>query len=191
MVAGDVEAGEEFLRQLSPFVWRKYLDFAAVADIHAMKRRVHAFKVMAPSPWRTTSSSAAAASETSSSSPRRSSSLPAAVIPSSEQEDVIEALDRLAAGGWIALEAASELTEAYLFLRRIENRLQMVGDQQTHIIPAEPEELDRVARLSGFADTDEFADALIDRFKRVEAHYEALFEKIRPHPVRRQHRRCR
>ena len=44
VVAGDVEAGEEFLRQLSPFVWRKYLDFAAVADIHAMKRRVHAFK---------------------------------------------------------------------------------------------------------------------------------------------------
>ena len=44
VVAGDVEAGEEFLRQLSPFVWRKYLDFAAIADIHAMKRRVHAFK---------------------------------------------------------------------------------------------------------------------------------------------------
>ena len=77
----------------------------------------------------------------------------------------------------------SELTEAYLFLRRIENRLQMVGDQQTHIIPAEREELDRVARLSGFADTNEFGDALLAQFKRVEAHYEALFEKI-PEPPR-------
>ena len=44
VAAGDIAAGEEFLRQLAPFIWRKYLDFAAVADIHAMKRRVHAFK---------------------------------------------------------------------------------------------------------------------------------------------------
>ena len=95
----------------------------------------------------------------------------------------IETLERLAAGGWIAPEAAAELTEAYFFLRRIENRLQMVGDQQTHIIPAEREELDRVARLSGFADTNEFGDALLDQFKRVETHYEILFEKI-PEPPR-------
>ena len=44
IAAGDVVSGEEFLRQLSPFVWRKYLDYAAIADIHAMKRRVHAYK---------------------------------------------------------------------------------------------------------------------------------------------------
>ena len=44
IAAGDVATGEEFLRHLSPFVWRKYLDFAAIADIHAMKRRVHEFK---------------------------------------------------------------------------------------------------------------------------------------------------
>ncbi len=42
--AGDKALGEAFLRQLSPFIWRKYLDYAAVADIHAMKRRVHEFK---------------------------------------------------------------------------------------------------------------------------------------------------
>ena len=44
IIAGDIDAGEEFLRQLAPFIWRKYLDFAAIADIHAMKRRVHAHK---------------------------------------------------------------------------------------------------------------------------------------------------
>jgi glutamate-ammonia-ligase adenylyltransferase len=90
----------------------------------------------------------------------------------------VETLARLAKGGWIAAEAAKDLSEAYLFLRRIENRLQMIGDLQTHIIPAEPDELDRLARLSGFADTNEFGDALITRFKRVEAHYGALFEKL-------------
>ena len=184
VVAGDVEAGEDFLRQLSPFVWRKYLDFAAIADIHAMKRRVHAFK-----------GHGAVAVEGHDIKLGRGGIRDIEFFAQTQQliaggrhlelrtRGTIETLEQLAAGGWIAPEAASELTEAYLFLRRIENRLQMVGDQQTHIIPAEREELDRVARLSGFADTDEFGDALLDRFKRVETHYEILFEKI-PEPPR-------
>jgi glutamate-ammonia-ligase adenylyltransferase len=43
-VAGDIPAGQAFIKELAPFVWRKYLDFAAIADIHAMKRQIHAFK---------------------------------------------------------------------------------------------------------------------------------------------------
>jgi glutamate-ammonia-ligase adenylyltransferase len=184
VVAGDVEAGEEFLRQLSPFVWRKYLDFAAVADIHAMKRRVHAFK-----------GHGAVAVEGHNIKLGRGGIRDIEFFAQTQQliaggrhpelrtRGTIETLERLAAGGWIAPGAAEDLTEAYLFLRRIENRLQMVGDQQTHIIPAEPEELDRVAKLSGFIDTNAFGDALVDRFKRVEAQYEALFEKI-PEPTR-------
>ena len=42
--AGDIEAGEIFLDELAPFIWRKYLDFAAIADVHAMKRQIHAHK---------------------------------------------------------------------------------------------------------------------------------------------------
>jgi glutamate-ammonia-ligase adenylyltransferase len=182
VVAGDIEAGEEFLRQLAPFVWRKYLDFAAVADIHAMKRRVHEFK-----------GHGAIAVEGHDIKLGRGGIRDIEFFAQTQQliaggrhpelraRGTIETLERLAEEGWIAPEAASELTKAYLFLRRIENRLQMVGDQQTHIIPAEREELDRVARLSGFADTNEFGDALLAQFKRVEAHYEALFEKI-PEP---------
>jgi glutamate-ammonia-ligase adenylyltransferase len=42
--AGDIAAGEAILNELAPFVWRKYLDFAAVADVHAMKRQINAFR---------------------------------------------------------------------------------------------------------------------------------------------------
>ena len=42
-VAGDLAAGNALLAELAPFIWRKYLDFAAIADIHAMKRQIHAF----------------------------------------------------------------------------------------------------------------------------------------------------
>ena len=103
--------------------------------------------------------------------------------PELRTRGTIETLDHLAKGGWIAPDAAKELTAAYLFLRRIENRLQMVEDQQTHIIPAERAELDRVARLCGFAETNAFGDALLARFKRVETHYEALFEKLPDMPA--------
>jgi [glutamine synthetase] adenylyltransferase / [glutamine synthetase]-adenylyl-L-tyrosine phosphorylase len=182
VVAGDIEAGEEFLRHLSPFVWRKYLDYAAIADIHAMKRRVHAHK-----------GHGAIAVEGHDIKLGRGGIRDIEFFAQTQQliaggrhpelrtRGTVETLDRLAEGGWIAPDAAKQLIDAYYFQRRIENRLQMVGDQQTHIIPADRGELDRIARLSGFADTDAFGDALIAAFKRVETYYEGLFEKL-PEP---------
>jgi glutamate-ammonia-ligase adenylyltransferase len=179
VASGDSEAGQEFLAQLAPFVWRKYLDFAAVADIHAMKRRVHAFK-----------GHGAIAVEGHDIKLGRGGIRDIEFFAQTQQliaggrhpelrtRGTLETLQRLAKGGWIAEEAAQDLSEAYLFLRRIENRLQMIGDQQTHIIPAEREELDRVAKLSGYDDTNAFGDALLAQFKRVETHYGALFEKL-------------
>ena len=43
-VAGDIVAGKAFLDALGPYIWRKYLDYNAIADIHAMKRQIHAAK---------------------------------------------------------------------------------------------------------------------------------------------------
>src|ERR1700747_1599075 len=42
--AGDIAAGEQFLRDLSPFIWRKYLDYAAIAHVHEMKQQIHAYR---------------------------------------------------------------------------------------------------------------------------------------------------
>jgi glutamate-ammonia-ligase adenylyltransferase len=182
IVAGDIALGEEFLDQLSPFVWRKYLDFAAIADIHAMKRRVHAFK-----------GHGAIAVEGHDIKLGRGGIRDIEFFAQTQQlitggrhpelrtRGTIATLERLAEGGWIEKLAADDLIHAYLFLRRIENRLQMVADLQTHIIPNDRAELDRIARLSGFDNTDAFADALIAQLKLVESHYGALFEKI-PEP---------
>ncbi|MCZ8260803.1 MAG: bifunctional [glutamine synthetase] adenylyltransferase/[glutamine synthetase]-adenylyl-L-tyrosine phosphorylase, partial [Beijerinckiaceae bacterium] len=43
-IAGDIEAGRAFLKELEPFIWRKYFDYAAIADIHAMKRQIYAVR---------------------------------------------------------------------------------------------------------------------------------------------------
>ncbi len=80
--AGDLKLGDRFLADLAPFIWRKYFDYAAIADIHAMKRQFHASAATrrSSSPA-TTSSSGAAASARSSSSSRRNSSFSAAAVP--------------------------------------------------------------------------------------------------------------
>ncbi|MGH6864946.1 MAG: bifunctional [glutamine synthetase] adenylyltransferase/[glutamine synthetase]-adenylyl-L-tyrosine phosphorylase [Methyloceanibacter sp.] len=182
VVAGDIEAGEEFLTQLSPFIWRKYLDFAAIADIHAMKRRVHAFKGHRAIAVKGHDIKLGRGGIRDIEFFAQTQQLIAGGRhPELRTRGTIETLGRLAEGQWIEPEAAADLTEAYLFLRRTENRLQMLGDEQTHIIPDDPAEIERVARFSGFADADAFGDALVDRFKRVESRYEALFEKL-PEP---------
>ena len=43
-IAGDLEAGEDFLSEIGPFVWRRYYDFAAIEDVHSMKRQIHAVR---------------------------------------------------------------------------------------------------------------------------------------------------
>ncbi len=179
IVAGDVEAGEAFLRELSPFIWRKYLDFGAIADIHAMKRRVHAFKGHG--------SIAVAGHDIKLGRGgirdieffvQTQQLIAGGRHPELRTRGTIETLDRLAEGGWIAALAAQDLTRAYRFLRGVENRLQMIGDQQTHVLPEEPQELARLAALAGFADADAFAAGLVKELTAVETHYGALFEKL-------------
>jgi glutamate-ammonia-ligase adenylyltransferase len=181
VIAGDMEAGEEFLRQLNPFIWRKYLDFTSIADIHAMKRRVHAHK------GHGTIAVAGHDIKLGRGGIRdieffaqTQQLIAGGRHPELRIRGTIEALAELARGRWIEPQAAEDLTQAYLFLRRVENRLQMIGDQQTHTVPDDPEDLRRVAALSGFADADAYADALLAQLARVETHYGALFEKLPP-----------
>ncbi len=124
----------------------------------------------------TTSSSGAAASARSSSSCRPSSSSPAAGIPSCASARRWRRSKTLADGGWIDAAARDDLDAAYRFLRVVENRLQMVADEQTHTLPADRETLERFARFAGFADRDAFAAALLDHLRNVQRHYAALFE---------------
>ena len=78
----------------------------------------------------------------------------------------------------------AELAEAYGFLRRVEHRLQMVDDRQTHSLPDSPEGLADIARFMGFGTLGEFTDRLLGHFAAVERHYANAFED-RPETVQR------
>ncbi len=175
--AGDLEAGRRLLEDLAPFIWRKYLDYAAIADIHAMKRQIHAHKGFGR---------IAVAGHNIKLGRGGIREIEFFVqtqqlIAGGRQRDLrtsqtLEALKRLAARGWIKEAVGAELAEAYLFLREIEHRLQMVADEQTQEVPDDPQRLLSFALFCGFADMEAFAAALRARLETVQRHYAALFE---------------
>jgi len=177
--AGDVAAGEALLKELAPFIWRKYLDFAAVADIHAMKRQIHAYR-----------GHGSIAVEGHNIKLGRGGIREIEFFVQTQQliaggrhprlrvRETLATLDVLADGDWIGAAARDDLGAAYRFLRMIENRLQMVADEQTHTLPADREGLERFARFAGFRDRDGFADALLVHLHDVQRHYASLFEHV-------------
>src|SRR5207247_5796797 len=88
----------------------------------------------------------------------------------------LRALDVLATSNWITYEARDELTVAYEFLRRVEHRLQMIADEQTHSLPDETEAVERFAHFFGYASRAAFAKDLLGHLKIVQGHYSKLFE---------------
>jgi glutamate-ammonia-ligase adenylyltransferase len=88
----------------------------------------------------------------------------------------LEALNVLASSNWITFAARDELAAAYIFLRRVEHRLQMVADEQTHTLPDEVEDVERFARFLGYGRRAVFARDLLGHLNVVQAHYSKLFE---------------
>lgn len=177
-IAGDIAAGDAFLKELVPFIWRRYLDYAALADVHAMKRQIHAHKGHGQIAVTGHNLKLGRGGIREIEFFVQTQQL----IAGGRQLDMrgrqtLDMLARLADAGWITDEAATELTEAYRFLRTIEHRLQMIRDEQTHSLPDQEEELERFAVFAGFADFPSFSDALTSRLKVVQKHYSALFEQ--------------
>ena len=175
--AGDLATGEAMLQQLSPFVWRKYLDFAAVADIEAMKRQIHAYRGHED-----------IAVEGHNIKLGRGGIREIEFFVQTQQliaggrhpelrgRETLAVLGALADGGWIDKDARTDLAAAYEFLRRIEHRLQMVADEQIHTLPSDRAGLEKFARFAGYKDRDAFAAELLGHMRKVQRHYAQLFE---------------
>lgn len=177
-VAGDIKAGVNFLRELTPFVFRKYLDYAAIADIHSIKRQIHAHK-----------GHGAIAVKGHNVKLGRGGIREIEFFAQTQQliaggrmaplrvRSTEAALSALTEAKWIDAKTRDSLTDAYWFLREVEHRIQMVRDEQTHILPDSEAELKRIAFMLGFADTKAFSEKLEGVLRVVERKYSALFEQ--------------
>ncbi|MEZ5996039.1 MAG: bifunctional [glutamine synthetase] adenylyltransferase/[glutamine synthetase]-adenylyl-L-tyrosine phosphorylase [Hyphomonadaceae bacterium] len=166
--AGDRNAGRDFLASLEPFIWRKHLDFAAVEDVHSIKRQIlSAHK------------SAELGDPAFDVKLGRGGIRDIELFAQTQQlilggrnrklrnQGTLAALDALAAAGAISLSARDALQEAYTFYRAVEHRIQMLEDAQTHSTPREPEVRARVAALAGFESLQALDEALIERRRIV------------------------
>jgi [glutamine synthetase] adenylyltransferase / [glutamine synthetase]-adenylyl-L-tyrosine phosphorylase len=175
--AGDLRAGEAMITELAPFVWRKHLDFAALADVHDMKRQMQTFRGQSE-----------IAVEGHNVKVGRGGIREIEFFAQTQQlvaggrhaelrvRPTLEALSVLASSNWITFQARDELTAAYQFLRRVEHRLQMVADEQTQSLPDEAEAVERFACFLGYDGRAAFAKDLLRHLKIVQGHYGKLFE---------------
>ena len=177
--AGDIEAGERLLKSLSPFIWRKYMDFAALADIHAMKRQIHAYRGHGEIAVAGHNIKLGRGGIREIEFFVQTQQLIAGGRhPELRDRRTLTTLSALADGQWVGELAEKELDSAYLFLRRVEHRLQMVADEQTHTLPSDQAELSKFANFLGYDSSDAFAEVLLLHLRNVQQHYSRLFEPV-------------
>lgn len=177
-VAGDLELGSRFIADLAPFIWRKYFDFATIADIHAMKRQIQTVK------GHETVAVAGHNVKLGRGGIREieffvqtQQLVFGGRRPALRGPRTLDMLAELTREGWITDKARDELAESYRFLRTIEHRLQMRADEQTQTLPAQKDDLEAFARFCGYPSAAAFGKALTFHARRVEGHYALLFEE--------------
>ncbi len=176
-VAGDLAAGDAFLRELQPYVWRKYMDYAAIADVHSIKRQIHAHKGHGEIAVKGHNVKLGRGGIREIEFFVQTQQLIAGGrFPELRGRETVPMLGALAARNWITADARDALTQQYWFLRRVEHAIQMVADEQTHILPDDDEGLERIAHMLGFADAAKFSETFRAALHEVERHYAALFE---------------
>jgi glutamate-ammonia-ligase adenylyltransferase len=185
-VAGDIAMGEAFLEAIRPFIWRRGLDFAAVADLYAMKRRIDAHRDTALADGRLPAERVAGHDVKLGEGGIREIEFLTQTLqlvwggrdPALRERTTLGALQRLVAAGRLPATAARELAVSYACLRQVEHRLQMMADRQTHALPERLAELERFAVFMGFADAAALAAMLLGHFARVRRHYATVFEQV-------------
>lgn len=177
-VAGDRESGQQVLAELAPYVWRKYLDYAAIADVHSIKRQIHAHKGHGDIAVRGHNVKLGRGGIREIEFFVQTQQLIAGGrFPELRGNQTVPMLGRLAERGWITEKARDALAKEYYFLRDVEHRIQMIADEQTHILPEDDEGFARVAHMMGYADPAAFSDVFLSALKVVEKQYAALFEQ--------------
>lgn len=176
-VAGDIAAGAAFLKELQPYIWRKYMDYAAIADVHSIKRQIHAHKGHGEIAVKGHNVKLGRGGIREIEFFVQTQQLIAGGrFPELRGRETVPMLGQLAARSWITSDARDALARQYWFLRRVEHAVQMVADEQTHTLPEDDEGLERIAHMLGFADAAAFSQAFRASLQQVERHYAALFE---------------
>lgn len=175
--AGDLDAGDRYLTRLTPFVWRKHLDFAAIEDAHDMRLRIRAHKGLHGDitlEGHDLKLGKGGIRDIEFFTQTRQ------IISGGRDPDLrvrgtVDGLRVLSEKGWVSAEDAALLTVHYAAHREVEHRVQMVADAQTHALPKDADGFRRLACLLGEGDVEALRSTLSTRLEQVSALTEPFF----------------
>jgi len=175
--AGDPATGADFLKNMVPFIWRRYLDFAAIEDIQSIKRQIHAHEGHSEIAVNGHNIKLGRGGIREIEFFAQTQQLilggrhPGLRVPNTQG-----ALDALAREGRVEAKVAEDLKADYLYLRMLEHRLQMVEDQQTHSVPESDLGVSHISCFVGHDSAADFRSHLTGVLENVQGHYARLFE---------------
>lgn len=162
---------------VTPFVFRRYLDYSVFDALRVLHRQIreHAAQRSAGNPQRANDV------KLSRGGIREIEFIVQLLqvvrggqFPELRTRPTLSALQRLAAARLLPADTALELAQAYVFLRQVEHRIQYLDDQQTHVLPTDPADLDWIAQTMGLADSAALHAALFQHRERVALEFDGL-----------------
>ncbi|WP_321348493.1 bifunctional [glutamate--ammonia ligase]-adenylyl-L-tyrosine phosphorylase/[glutamate--ammonia-ligase] adenylyltransferase [Halopseudomonas oceani] len=169
VVAGDQAAGAELLAMLRPFVYRRYLDFAAIDALRSLKQMIQR-EVQRKGLQDNVKLGSGGIREVEFIG-QAFQLIHGGRDRSLQQRPILGVLQTLADNNYLPAEAVQELTDAYCFLRDTEHALQAIDDRQTQMLPTDPQGQARIAWMLGFADWEAFRQRLDAERGRVARHF--------------------
>jgi glutamate-ammonia-ligase adenylyltransferase len=173
-VAGDRWVGEEFLRTITPFVYRKYLDFTSIEEIKEMKDRIDLASARGRKHERDLKLGQGGIREIEFFA-QAHQLIYGGKNPDLRRRGTAETLRALVGAGIVPQEECDALTEAYGFLRSLEHRIQVFQDRQTHALPPREGDLLRLARAMALSDVPSLLSAMDRHTGNVRTIYDRLF----------------
>ena len=171
-VAGDLEGGEEVLKSLNSFIYRRYFDYGSFDSFRDMKRRI-AQQVKNAALQHNIKLGAGGIREVEFFG-QLFQLIRGGVEPVLQERPILKVLDLLVQSKCIDRKTSKELKTAYCFLRRVENRLQEYQDRQTHDIPADPVQTEILAHAMGYDTLEAFSAELDQTQALVHSHFAQL-----------------
>ena len=175
-IAGDIEVGNQFLEDIHSFIWRKNLDFEALEDIFYIKNKINEHRNLNEIKLAGQNVKLGIGGIREIEFFAQSQQL----IWGGRNGDLrgkqtLQTIEKLVAMDKVEKTIADKLTNAYLYLRHVEHRLQMTDDKQTHIVPENEDDLVLVANFCGFKTVAEFEQTTINHMQTVAGIYTKLF----------------
>ncbi|MCF8023970.1 MAG: bifunctional [glutamate--ammonia ligase]-adenylyl-L-tyrosine phosphorylase/[glutamate--ammonia-ligase] adenylyltransferase [Desulfobacteraceae bacterium] len=172
LVADDSGRGEEFLKRLKPFVYRRYLDYGTFESIREMKKKI--VREVARRGLENNIKHGYGGIREIEFFGQVFQLIRGGIDPAYQERSILKVLRVMCRDRCISRNDYEELASAYVFLRNTENRLQMREDKQTHTLPDDTASVARLAESMGFESADSFLEKLRNHMSRVHLHFNEL-----------------